>query len=152
MLVHFVHFLLCFLSLTIQAGQCSGVLYGGDGSQLMANIVGLAVIVGWSGGASAAVFSLLRNMGWLRLSEEREDEGMDDNEVGVWPRCTLKIVVSLFIARNAVVFTSNSVQCSTENRLSFLTFSLCLPPRIIWFAGDCAFLSSVLSGRTCVDQ
>lgn len=84
-------FLLYFLSLTIQAGQCSGVLYGGDGSQLMANIVGLAVIVGWSGGASTAVFSFLRNMDWLRLSEEREDEGTDDNEVRVLPHCTLKL-------------------------------------------------------------
>lgn len=112
------------------------MLYGGDGSQLMANILGLAVIVGWSGGASAVVFSLLRSWNLLRLSEEREDEGMDDNEVRgssynsfvcvtlcVLPRATLQLMLQLslfsFSIRTFVLVVFSSL-------VTFYTRSSCL--------------------------
>ncbi len=60
----------------IGGGGAAGLLYG-DFSLLGTQAIGLAAILGFVGVASAAMFIVLREIGWLRVSVEEEMIGLD---------------------------------------------------------------------------
>jgi len=60
---------------------CKGLFYGG-GEQLVASLIFIAFVLGWSGGCSAIVFGVLKVTGLLRIPPEMEEEGMDSSEHG----------------------------------------------------------------------
>jgi ammonia channel protein AmtB len=66
-----------------RANGCSGVLYGGDGSQLAANGLGLGIILLWVSLTSALGFGALKSCGVLRVPEQLEDESMDISDHGI---------------------------------------------------------------------
>ncbi len=72
------------------AGMLGAVLVGlpfltvpGAGVSLVTQIVGVAVIAGWTALATAGVFGALKALGQIRVSRDHEIEGLDVTEHGV---------------------------------------------------------------------
>ncbi|MEF8905926.1 MAG: ammonium transporter, partial [Haloarculaceae archaeon] len=72
------------------AGALGAILVGipiftvsGAGVSLVSQVVGVAVIAGWTIAATAAVFGVLKALGQIRVSREHELEGLDVSEHGV---------------------------------------------------------------------
>ncbi|MDX1747245.1 MAG: ammonium transporter, partial [Halobacteriales archaeon] len=72
------------------AGVLGAILVGipiftvpGAGVSLVSQVVGVAVIAGWTIAATAAVFLVLKALGQIRVSREHELEGLDVSEHGV---------------------------------------------------------------------
>jgi Amt family ammonium transporter len=72
------------------AGVIGAILVGipfltvpGAGVSLVSQVVGVAVIAGWTILATAVVFGILKAMGQIRVSREHELEGLDVSEHGV---------------------------------------------------------------------
>jgi len=61
---------------------CGGVLYGGAGNQLGANLLFVLFVAAWTGGWSLLVFGGLKHQGLLRVEARVEEEGMDSSEHG----------------------------------------------------------------------
>jgi len=59
-----------------------GIFYGGNGTLLGVQIVGLLVIVAWTSSVALVMFMILKKAGFLRVSEAMEDEGMDTSKHG----------------------------------------------------------------------
>ena len=53
----------------------NGLLYGGD--QLRVQVMGVAVIVAWTGALSLVIFAPLRKLGMLRLADDVQEKGAD---------------------------------------------------------------------------
>lgn len=64
------------------AEKCAGVFYGGDGSMLGAQIVGVICIFLWVGGLLGLFFLALKKMNMLRTSPEEEQLGLDESKHG----------------------------------------------------------------------
>ncbi|CEL95446.1 unnamed protein product [Vitrella brassicaformis CCMP3155] len=60
----------------------SGLFTMGQGGLLGAQVVGILAIAAWSGGLACLTFGAIKMMGWLRISKEIEEEGMDLDEHG----------------------------------------------------------------------
>uniref|UniRef100_A0A7S1D705 Ammonium transporter n=1 Tax=Cyclophora tenuis TaxID=216820 RepID=A0A7S1D705_CYCTE len=60
----------------------SGILYGGDGTTLGWQVAGILVYTVWALGTSLPLFYGLLVMGWFRVSEDAELEGMDTHHHG----------------------------------------------------------------------
>jgi Amt family ammonium transporter len=60
-----------------RAKHCAGVFYGGDGSQLGANLVLALVVIAWVGGISTIIFGVSSKLGLLRIKSEKENFGLD---------------------------------------------------------------------------
>ena len=60
----------------------TGIFYGGSWSFLGWQIVGMIVYSVWTAVTSGILFGSLHYMGWLRVSEEEEDIGVDVTEHG----------------------------------------------------------------------
>eukprot|EP00549_Striatella_unipunctata_P007703 CAMPEP_0118701394 /NCGR_PEP_ID=MMETSP0800-20121206/17226_1 /TAXON_ID=210618 ORGANISM="Striatella unipunctata, Strain CCMP2910" /NCGR_SAMPLE_ID=MMETSP0800 /ASSEMBLY_ACC=CAM_ASM_000638 /LENGTH=460 /DNA_ID=CAMNT_0006602309 /DNA_START=45 /DNA_END=1427 /DNA_ORIENTATION=- len=54
-----------------------GIFYGGNGKLLGYAFYGIIVYSAWAFGTSGVLFFSLNKIGWLRVSEEEEAEGMD---------------------------------------------------------------------------
>lgn len=54
-----------------------GVLYGGNGTLLSAQLTAICAVVLWVGACSFVLFSSLKYLGLLRISVDVEEEGMD---------------------------------------------------------------------------
>jgi len=72
------------------AGALGAILVGipiftvsGAGVSLVSQVVGVAVIAGWTVLATALVFGVLKALGQIRVSREHELEGLDVSEHGV---------------------------------------------------------------------
>ena len=72
------------------AGVLGAILVGipiftvpGAGVSFVSQVVGVAVIAGWTIAATGAVFLVLRALGQIRVSREHEIEGLDVSEHGV---------------------------------------------------------------------
>lgn len=55
----------------------AGIFYGGDGKQLAYQLYGMVAYFFWAFGISSIVFYTLKVIGWFRVSEEEELEGID---------------------------------------------------------------------------
>jgi len=66
-----------------RAEKCAGVLYGGDGSSLMAAVVFILADVAWTSFFSIVVFGGLTFTGLSRVTDAVEEAGMDSSEHGV---------------------------------------------------------------------
>jgi Amt family ammonium transporter len=64
------------------AEKCAGVFYGGDGSLLGAQVVGVICIFLWVGGLLGLFFLALKKMNMLRTSPEEEQLGLDESKHG----------------------------------------------------------------------
>ena len=62
------------------AGRCTGLFYG-DGSQLVAQLIGIGANLLWVGASSFALFKVLDDTIGMRVSPEQEMAGLDFNEV-----------------------------------------------------------------------
>ena len=60
----------------------AGIFYGGNGKQLGYQLYGLVVYFAWSFTLCYGLFYGLNSLGWLRVSEEVEQMGMDEYEHG----------------------------------------------------------------------
>jgi len=60
-----------------RAKQCAGVFYGGDGSQLGANIVFVLVIVSYVGACSVLLFGTIKHTIGMRVDAVHEEMGLD---------------------------------------------------------------------------
>merc|ERR1712048_179355 len=61
----------------------AGLLYSGGGTQLVAQLIGIVILLVWTVATSAAVFFILKLLGILRVKEEDETAGMDISKHGV---------------------------------------------------------------------
>jgi Amt family ammonium transporter len=52
-------------------------------SQLGVQFVGLAVLAGWAATSTLVIYGALKAIGWARVSEKEETEGLDTSEHGV---------------------------------------------------------------------
>jgi len=59
-----------------------GFIMGGEGSLLLAAIVGIVVIFGWVSVHMAPFFFVMRILGLMRVSPEEEAEGLDTSHHG----------------------------------------------------------------------
>ncbi len=66
------------------AGTVTGLFYGGGVSQLMAQLVAVAVLLVWGFGVSYVFFKVLDKVWGLRVKPEDELEGLDIPEMGVY--------------------------------------------------------------------
>ncbi|KAK9810523.1 hypothetical protein WJX72_012129 [[Myrmecia] bisecta] len=68
-----------------------GVFYGGKGYQLGMQLLGALAVASWTLFMNGLLFGMLRALGWLRVSEKKEVEGLDHSQsigtgvVGVLP-------------------------------------------------------------------
>lgn len=69
-----------------RAGKCAGVLYGGSGNMLGANIVSIIVIFCWVTFWSCVLFGGLKSVNLLRVDDAVEEEGLDSSEHGASPK------------------------------------------------------------------
>ena len=53
------------------------MFYGGDGTQLGVQLLGVVVILCWTISVSLFLFSFLKSKGWLRVPEADELAGLD---------------------------------------------------------------------------
>ena len=60
----------------------SGLFSGGGATLLGIQVMGIVILLTWSGLCSALVFTLLKTVGLLRVSQETEDAGLDIHEHG----------------------------------------------------------------------
>lgn len=60
----------------------AGIFYGGDISFLGNQIYGMVVYSAWAGGLSSIMFYSLNMIGWFRVDEDEEDEGVDKSHHG----------------------------------------------------------------------
>jgi len=65
-----------------RAKDCAGILYGGDGGALAANLLFVLFLIAWVGSLTAAVVVPLNACGMLRVTLNVELEGMDDSKHG----------------------------------------------------------------------
>lgn len=65
----------------------NGLLLGGGADQLITQVIGIVGVMVWMGGTSFVMFSVLKAVGLLRISEKGEAMGIDAYEHGasVWP-------------------------------------------------------------------
>jgi len=68
-----------------RAADCAGLLYGGTGGALGANIIFIVVDVLWTSFWSILVFGTLKTLNLLRVDSDTEDIGMDASEHGAAP-------------------------------------------------------------------
>ena len=59
--------------------QSGGLFYGGDGTLFGCQLLGIVVLAAWSASFNSLILSLLKGYGWLRISEENEKRGIDQN-------------------------------------------------------------------------
>lgn len=59
----------------------AGIFYGGNGTLMGVQLLGLISIVIWTGVAAGIMFWLLSILGWLRLSRGSEETGMDEKAI-----------------------------------------------------------------------
>ncbi|QLC35350.1 ammonium transporter (plasmid) [Halarchaeum sp. CBA1220] len=52
-------------------------------SQLVTQVIGVAVLAAWAGGATLAIYGVLKAVGWARVSRDEELDGLDAAEHGV---------------------------------------------------------------------
>jgi hypothetical protein len=68
-------------SRTGQPGLCAGLIYphaaGPRGGLLLIQVIGILVIIGFSGTVSFALFTFLHKMSWLRVLSSDEMQGLD---------------------------------------------------------------------------
>jgi len=64
-------------------GPVKGLLLG-DGGQLVAQLVECASIIVFAFGLSYFFFNFLKSIGWLRVSQQVELDGLDVEEMGIW--------------------------------------------------------------------
>lgn len=57
--------------------EFGGVFYGGSGVQLGVQVLGIVAISAWTLSINFLVFMGLRKIGWLRVSRESEEQGLD---------------------------------------------------------------------------
>jgi ammonia channel protein AmtB len=55
----------------------NGMFYGGGFALLGQQLVAIFTFIAWSGGFNAIVLSVLKGLGWLRVPESTEREGID---------------------------------------------------------------------------
>jgi len=60
----------------------SGIFYGGNGKLLAAQIVEILVVLCWVAAFITPYFGFLKYMGWLRVSPDQEESGLDDSHHG----------------------------------------------------------------------
>lgn len=78
-----------------RAEKCAGVLYGGDGSSLMAAVVFILADIAWTSFFSIAVFGTLSLAGLTRVTDAVEEAGMDSSEHGVTGDTGVQMVPSV---------------------------------------------------------
>jgi ammonium transporter, Amt family len=59
-----------------------GLLWGGNASQLVSQVIGVLAIAAWTIGTASALFFLLKRFAGLRVPEVEEHEGLDIHEHG----------------------------------------------------------------------
>jgi len=59
-----------------------GLFYGGNGTLLGVQIIGLLLILVWTGSTAFVMFFTMKKAGILRVSEEMEETGMDTSKHG----------------------------------------------------------------------
>jgi ammonium transporter, Amt family len=64
------------------AATDGGLFFGGGAELLIAQVIGIAGIAAWVAVSTAILFSVLKAMGQLRVSEREEVEGLDIHEHG----------------------------------------------------------------------
>lgn len=64
------------------SGPGLGLFYGGDGSQLWAQFIGVAAVFAWTVVASGLLFGVIKYTIGLRVSEDEELDGLDQGEHG----------------------------------------------------------------------
>lgn len=63
--------------------DAAGLLYGGDGNQLLVQAVLVGIVGAWTLVTTGLLFATLRRFGWLRVSPQEEALGLDLTEHGV---------------------------------------------------------------------
>lgn len=63
-------------------GGIATAIFGGAGISLGVQLLGSLVYAGWAFGIMFALFTLLKKLSWLRVSEQEEIEGLDIGEHG----------------------------------------------------------------------
>lgn len=58
--------------------KCAGIFYGGDGNQLLANIIGGIVMMLWSAALSSLVYYILKHFEILRVPDAAQELGVDE--------------------------------------------------------------------------
>ena len=94
--MHFLRLLLKRLqaaSLPPTAEPRTGALfYGGSGYQLGIQVLGCVAVSVWALLNNGILFMTLKRIGWLRVSKEVEEDGLDHSQsvgtglIGCWPR------------------------------------------------------------------
>ncbi|CAM9899140.1 unnamed protein product [Ectocarpus sp. 12 AP-2014] len=65
-----------------RSDKCAGILYGGSGSSLAANIIFLMAVVAWVGFLTLLLFVVTKLTIGIRVSKQQELAGMDDSKHG----------------------------------------------------------------------
>ena len=58
------------------------MFYGGSGRLTRANLTFIAFLLCWVGGTTTVIVYPLKKLGYLRVSEEMERDGMDNSKHG----------------------------------------------------------------------
>lgn len=62
--------------------KCAGILYGGDGSALISNLVFLIAVITWTSITSFLLFFTIKKTIGIRVEREIEEKGMDESKHG----------------------------------------------------------------------